>query len=208
MLAFDRQNHAGASAAAAADLRAAISAEAESLLADKRVAGGAVNIAASRERMAEMKAFWLPSKTPEAEASLDKPDDVTRCPASGKPLRLKDLISVKLTPAPGGGSSEFMDPVTRDPLTNASRLILVRPTGDVVAESTWRTCLLPEGAWRGVPLEPEDGIPLQRGGTGFAQHDTQAQAKKFFHLGPGSGLADRRGQAASATSKFGLRFNN
>lgn len=31
------------------------------------------------------------------------------------------------------------------------------------------------------------------------------QAKKRFLLGPGSGLADRRGQTAGPTSKFGLR---
>jgi hypothetical protein len=34
------------------------------------------------------------------------------------------------------------------------------------------------------------------------------QAKRRFLLGPGSGLADLRGQHSGATSKFGLRFNN
>ena len=34
------------------------------------------------------------------------------------------------------------------------------------------------------------------------------QAKKRFLLGPGSGLADLRGQHQGPTSKFGLRFNN
>lgn len=48
----------------------------------------------------------------------------------------------------------------------------------------------------------------QRGGTGFAAHDKELQAKKRFLLGPGSGLADLRGQHAGPTSKFGLRFSN
>ncbi|KAL6769034.1 hypothetical protein ACKKBF_B17225 [Auxenochlorella protothecoides x Auxenochlorella symbiontica] len=208
VLAFDRQNHAGASAGAAARLTASIAAEADALLADKRVASGAVNIRAHGERMAEMRAFWLPSKTPEAAASLEAPDGVTRCPASGKPLRLRDLTSVALTPLPDGAAQEFMDPVSRDPFTNATRLMVIKPTGDVVSEETWRTCILPEGSYRGVPLGPEDAIELQRGGTGFAEHDKQAQAKKFFHLGPGSGLSDRRGQHGGPVSKFGLRIAN
>lgn len=77
-----------------------------------------------------------------------------------------------------------------------------------MSEETWRTCILPEGSYRGVPLGPEDAIELQRGGTGFAEHDKQAQAKKFFHLGPGSGLSDRRGQHGGPVSKFGLRIAN
>ena len=139
---------------------------------------------------------------------LDKPDDATFCPASGKKLRLKDLVAVRLTPTPGGGPTDFMDPITRDPLTNASRLVLLKPTGDVVLKETYETCVKPEGSYGGVAVAPEDVLELQRGGTGFAAHDKQLQTKKFFALGPGSGMADRRGQHASASSKFGLSFNN
>lgn len=49
-----------------------------------------------------MKAFWLPSKTPEARALLDKPDMSTYCPASGKKLTLKQLLPVKFTRWVGG----------------------------------------------------------------------------------------------------------
>lgn len=46
----------------------------------------------------EMRAFWLPSKAPEAKALLEKPDTATYCPASGKKLTIKQLVSVKFTP--------------------------------------------------------------------------------------------------------------
>ena len=82
------------------------------------------------------------------------------------------------------------------------------PTGDVVLEHTWKTCILPEGSYKGTPVGPDDVIELQRGGTGFAAHDKSLQVTRHFTLGPGSGLADLRGQHHGPTSKFGLRFNN
>jgi nitric oxide synthase-interacting protein len=101
LLAFDRQNHAGASAELASKLKAAVNEEAELLLADKRTAAGAINIKDNEQRMKEMNAFWLPSKTPEAKAVLDKPDTNTYCPASGNKLKLKDLIDLNFTPYVG-----------------------------------------------------------------------------------------------------------
>lgn len=59
-----------------------------------------------------------------------------------------------------------------------------------------------------VQVTDDDVLELRGGGTGFAQHDKELQTKKRFLLGPGSGLADLRGQHASAPSKFGLSFNN
>lgn len=46
-----------------------------------------------------VNAFWVTSATPESRALLDKPDVNTYCPATGKKLRLKDLIPVKFTKA-------------------------------------------------------------------------------------------------------------
>jgi hypothetical protein len=42
-----------------------------------------------RRRLQEMRAFWVPGKTPEARAFLDKPEMSTLCPASGDKLKLK-----------------------------------------------------------------------------------------------------------------------
>ena len=76
-----------------------------------------------------MKAFWLPSKTPEARAALDKPSLETICPATGKKLKLKDLITVNFTRVPEGEEGFAMDPVTKDTLSNANKLAVIRPTG-------------------------------------------------------------------------------
>lgn len=51
LLAFDRQNHMGASESLAARLKETISEEAEALMAEKRTAAGAVNIRQNEERM-------------------------------------------------------------------------------------------------------------------------------------------------------------
>ena len=51
LLAFDRQNHMGASEQLAKKLRQTISEEVEVMLADKRTTAGAVNIRANAERM-------------------------------------------------------------------------------------------------------------------------------------------------------------
>lgn len=45
----------------------------------------------------EVRSYWGPSMVPEARDLLDKPDVNTYCPATGKKLRLKDLVSVKFT---------------------------------------------------------------------------------------------------------------
>jgi hypothetical protein len=77
----------------------------------------------------EMRAFWLPSKTPEAKALLDKPDMSTRCPATGKKLKLKDLVAVRFTRAPEEEEGRYTDPVTRETFTNSSALVVLKPTG-------------------------------------------------------------------------------
>ena len=209
LLAFDRRNHAGASDTLASQLREAVAEQAEAMLAEKRTTSGVVNIKDNEARMAEMKAFWVPSQGGEAAVTIEKPDGATKCPASGKKIKLKDLVAVKFTHIPDGGPGEYMDPVTRDPLTNASKLVLLKPTGDVVLDATWRKCIRPDGQWQGIKIEDDDVLELQKGGTGFVGHDGDAlQSERFFALGPGSGLADRRGQGAGGASRFGLKFMN
>ena len=51
LLAFDRQNHMGASDVVARTLKKAIQEEAEAMLSDKKVVNGAVNIAGNTEKM-------------------------------------------------------------------------------------------------------------------------------------------------------------
>jgi hypothetical protein len=81
----------------------------------------------------ESKAFWLPSKAPEARTVVAKPDLMTYCPASRKKLKLKDLVPVKFTRVPEGQSGFAMDPVTGDTFTNSSRLVVLKSTGGLLA---------------------------------------------------------------------------
>jgi len=60
LLAFDRQNHMGASDSAAHTLKRAIKEEAEAMLSDKKVVNGAVNIAGNTEKMKVSCRFHLP----------------------------------------------------------------------------------------------------------------------------------------------------
>ena len=82
----------------------------------------------------EMKAFWVPSQGKEARQILAKPDEHTYCPASGKKLRLKDLIPVRFSRVPEEDSGVFMDPVTKDTFTNASSLVVLKPTGKLLCK--------------------------------------------------------------------------
>ena len=84
----------------------------------------------------EMKAFWVPSQGKEARQILVKPDEHTYCPASGKKLRLKDLIPVRFSKVPEEDSGVFLDPVTKDTFTNASSLVVLKPSGKLVSTDT------------------------------------------------------------------------
>ncbi len=236
LLAFERQATAGASDALAASIRDAVKADAAADGAPKRLTSVSA-IASNRERAAGLRANWgvTAANAPEAPAVRGpKPDTLTRCPASGRPLRMKELIAVRFTRdvkeeeeegeggagGPGkpheveeeGRDAPFaVDPITRDPLTNASALVLIKPTGDVMLKATYDACVKPDGRLGGTAVRhPEDVIPLRSGGTGFAGHagGGGVEAKKTFALGPGTGRADVRGQGGVGGSKFGLRFNN
>jgi nitric oxide synthase-interacting protein len=63
-----------------------------------------------------------------------------------------------------------------------------------------------DGSYNGKTIRKKDVVALQRSGTGFVGSGTQIEAKRFEHLGIGSGLADVRGQSAGPSSKFGLVY--
>ncbi|KAJ9525205.1 hypothetical protein QJQ45_020734 [Haematococcus lacustris] len=97
-----------------------------------------------------MQAFWMPGSVPDAEVVVEKPSNDTLCPACNKPLKLKDLVPVRFTKVPGDKEGRHMDPVTKDIFTAATKLVALRPTGDVVALDTWTKVLRPEGEFKGV----------------------------------------------------------
>eukprot|EP00238_Polyblepharides_amylifera_P001217 CAMPEP_0196571466 /NCGR_PEP_ID=MMETSP1081-20130531/1644_1 /TAXON_ID=36882 /ORGANISM="Pyramimonas amylifera, Strain CCMP720" /LENGTH=295 /DNA_ID=CAMNT_0041888429 /DNA_START=147 /DNA_END=1034 /DNA_ORIENTATION=+ len=170
--------------------------------------GGANNSYATdfeRIQNKEMKAFWLPSKTPDAKVVLAKPDTSTKCPVTGKKLRLKDLVDVKWTPAPKDSSCLSMCPSCKTCFYNATHIVVVKGTGDALCKEC---CAMveKEGNFNGKVVRKRDLIQLQRGGVGYSASGTQVEAKRFSHLGAGSGLCDVRGQHAGPRSAFGLRY--
>lgn len=106
-----------------------------------------------------------------------------------------------------GGNNYAFDPITRDPLTNATPVVVLLPSGCAMSEASYKTCVQPDGSWKGKKIQGV--IKLQGGGTGFVAHDGKAaEAASHFALGAGSGRADVRGQLAAGGSRFGLKFAN
>lgn len=170
------------------------------------------------EQTAQLRAFWLPSKTPELskeeelQQRLKKPSTDVQCPKTGKKLRLKDLIPVKFTRASKDEElsklpveARYICPVSHDNLTNNMQLILLRSTGDVVSEESFKKFVKPDMVWKNRKIKDKDIIRLHKPGSGFAASGG-AEAKRFYHLGVGSGLTDLRGQTHGPQSSFGLRF--
>ena len=123
---------------------------------------------------------------------------------------MKDLVDVKWTRAPESesephGTHKYMCPVTRKTLTNATQVLILRPSGEAVSEEAYKMVIARDGAHDGKKVK--GAIRLQKGGSGFAASGTQVESKKAFMLGAGSGLADSRGQHRGGASRFGLKFN-
>lgn len=126
-----------------------------------------------------LPSFWIPSLTPAASTSrVEKPDSKVYCPMSGKPIKLKDLITVKFTLAPVEEKEKsliarrerFICPVTHDVLGNSVPCAVLRPSGDVVTMTCVEKFIKKD--WicpiTGNKLKEKDIIQLKRGGTGYS----------------------------------------
>lgn len=127
-----------------------------------------------------LPSFWVPSQTPDAsKAKLHKPKSGIFCPITGETLKMKDLIDVKFTLANDpddekkplvSQESRYLCAVTKDVLTNAQQLAVIRTTGDVVTMDCVEKIIKKD--WihplNNEKLTEKDIILLQRGGTGFA----------------------------------------
>eukprot|EP00429_Kryptoperidinium_foliaceum_P017660 CAMPEP_0176044794 /NCGR_PEP_ID=MMETSP0120_2-20121206/22233_1 /TAXON_ID=160619 /ORGANISM="Kryptoperidinium foliaceum, Strain CCMP 1326" /LENGTH=317 /DNA_ID=CAMNT_0017378199 /DNA_START=53 /DNA_END=1006 /DNA_ORIENTATION=+ len=147
------------------------------------------------------KSFWAPECTQSAApADLKKVDTSTRCPMSGKKLRVKDLLPVKFEVTDqkmleeGGGRGVYCCAVSKHPITH-HQAVVIKPSGVVVLESVLADCVLKDMR---CPISnkklkgPEDILKLQQGGTGFAAHN-EVEAKSFSMIRSWSG--DARTQA-------------
>ena len=197
---FDKSNHAPLDATSAAT-----------------TATGAREASAYEKHLERRtKAFWLPSEAPRAEQTVSKPKQDTLCPASNKRLRLKDLISIRFTPCSGrdaaGDATEtarHMCPISMKTLTRASKLVVLRPTGDVITEEAYKKVVKPDGVYKGHKITSKDVIAIKNGGSSFAGSHATVQVRKFAHLGFSNGPADSRGQSRQGgQSAFGLRYTS
>ncbi|KAM7264373.1 hypothetical protein ACFE04_002056 [Oxalis oulophora] len=190
--AFDRQNHGALPKYT----------DNKNLSLDKNEFHGANSVKTTSyeaEALRTMKAFWLPSATPEASVKVALPSTDTVCPEGNEKLKLKTLFSVKFTEDTSGekkSSSSSYDksyicPSCKVTLTNMSSLVALNTCGHVFCKkcaekfmASDKVCLVCSKGCRERNL-----IQLAKGGTGFAGHDgDHLEAKEFKHLGSGSGL--------------------
>jgi len=143
---------------------------------------------AKGEQEANHAAFWVPQMAPEAsKTKLTKPDKKTRCPTSGRPLKVKDLITVRFTEADPSSSiplisrpERYMCPVTRTALKGNVEAAVLRPTGRVVTMDCIKRLIKPDmrDPISGEALTDADIIPLKLKASGFAASNQQLSASK------------------------------
>ncbi|VDP79458.1 unnamed protein product [Echinostoma caproni] len=141
--------------------------------------------------------FWTPSTSNGAKSESDdlvKPNPVVRCPMSGKPLKYKDLVAVKLTKfaeddqvltnkskkPSGTAETRYCCAVSRDLLTNATPLVVLKTSGAVVTKEVVDTVIRKEmvDPLNGKQMQTSDFIELQRGSLGFADERNILTAKR------------------------------
>jgi len=158
------------------------------------------------------KSFWAKEATPTAApAELKQVDKSSRCPMSGKKLRVKDLVSIKFDVTDqklfdgGGGRGVFCCAVTKSSI-NHQQAVLLKPSGQVVLESVLKDCVYKDGRCpvTGVAVGPQDVIKLKQGGSGFAAHN-DVQAKSFVTIRSRQGDDRLPGRHLPAAGYQGLR---
>ncbi|KAL8032734.1 hypothetical protein ABFX02_13G115300 [Erythranthe guttata] len=166
---------------------------------DKNGFQGANSVKATsyeEEALRTMKAFWLPSATPEAPKKVDAPSTDTCCPEGSEKLRLKTLFPISFTEDKTEQKracsldKTYVCPSCKVTLTNTLPLVALNSCGHVFCKkcadnfmAVDKVCLVCDR-----PCKERNLINLAKGGTGFAGHGDHLEATEFKHLGSGSGL--------------------
>ncbi|KAK4487413.1 hypothetical protein RD792_005955 [Penstemon davidsonii] len=166
---------------------------------DKNGFHGANSVKATsyeEEALRTMKAFWLPSATPEAPKKVEAPSTDTVCPEGNEKLRLKTLFAIKFTEDTSEQKrscsldKSFICPSCKVTLTNTLSLVALSSCGHVFCKkcadkfmAVDKVCLVCD-----KPCKERNLVNLAKGGTGFAGHGDHLEATDFKHLGSGSGL--------------------
>eukprot|EP00930_Biecheleria_cincta_P087365 TRINITY_DN76607_c0_g1_i1.p1 TRINITY_DN76607_c0_g1~~TRINITY_DN76607_c0_g1_i1.p1 ORF type:complete len:340 (+),score=70.75 TRINITY_DN76607_c0_g1_i1:58-1020(+) len=145
--------------------------------------------------------FWAKENTQTAAPTeVKKADLVTRCPMTGKKLKMKDLLTVTFEAADqklidqGGGKGMYCCAVSKDPIIYQQALFL-KPSGVVITEKVYNDIVKKDMICpvSGKKLKgDEDIIKLQTGGTGFSAHN-ETTASSFSMIRSRAG--DDRTQA-------------
>lgn len=148
------------------------------------------------EALRTMKAFWLPSATPEASVKVDAPSTRTVCPEGKEKLKLKSLFPIYLsedsseTKSSSSLDRAYVCPSCKVTLTNTLSLSAINSCGHVYCKKCAekfivvdKVCLVCDRPCKGRNL-----VNLEKGGTGFSGHGDQLEATDFKHLGSGTGL--------------------
>ncbi|XP_073134367.1 E3 ubiquitin-protein ligase CSU1 [Henckelia pumila] len=166
---------------------------------DKNGFHGANSVKATsyeEEALRTMKAFWLPSATPDAPKKVEAPSTDTICPEGKEKLRLKTLFAINFTEdtcehkKSSSLDKTFICPSCKVTLTNTQSLVALGSCGHVFCKKCAdkfvvvdKVCLVCN-----KPCKEKNLVNLAKGGTGFAGHDDHLEATDFKHLGSGSGL--------------------
>lgn len=129
--------------------------------------------------------FWAASATQTAEAKDKEKPDVVRCPITGKKLRMKDLIPLKLeilndkAHKAGGERGVFCCALSKRPIVH-QQAVLLKPSGIVIEETMVKDCILPTMTCpiTGIKLQKSDIMKLHKGDSGFSAHN-ETQVKKM-----------------------------
>lgn len=148
------------------------------------------------EALRTMKAFWLPSATPEASVKVEAPTTSTVCPEGKEKLKLKALFPVIFTEdnsdkkKSSSLDKSYICPSCKVTLTNTLSLVALSSCGHVFCKkcaekfmAVDKVCLVCNKGCKERNL-----VNLEKGGTGFAGHGDHLEAKDYKHLGSGSGL--------------------
>lgn len=148
------------------------------------------------EALRNMKAFWLPSATPEAPVKVEAPSTSTVCPEGQEKLKMKTLFPVHFTEDSNEEKKSnaldktFICPSCCVTLNNTLTLVALNTCGHVFCKkcadkfiAVDKVCLACNKACKERNL-----VRLEKGGTGFAGHGDRLQATDFKHLGSGTGL--------------------
>lgn len=166
---------------------------------DKNGFHGANSVKATlyeEEALRTMKAFWLPSATPEAPSKVEAPSTCTTCPEGSEKLKMKTLFPIRFTEdtteqkKATSLDKSYICPSCKVTITNTIALVALSSCGHVFCKkcadkfmAVDKVCLVCNKGCKERNL-----VPLEKGGTGFSAHGDNLEAKDFKHLGSGSGL--------------------